>query len=182
MALAAVAATFWLVVATIRLVIRDDAAVRPAETSGPPPVEVSTRLPAGEPPATPTLPARHAGECTCEAGDDCSGDRGDYKPRHSRDDDADVFSGPGGGPMAKAALVKGLNDVRPRVSACYAKYRVPGTAMVDVVIAKSGAVTSADVTGKFAGTPTGACVERAVKKARFPRSDGFRTPYPYQLK
>jgi hypothetical protein len=55
-------------------------------------------------------------------------------------------------------------------------------AMVNVVIAKSGKVTSAVVTGKFAGTPTGACVERAVETARFPRSDGLSTPYPFLLK
>jgi hypothetical protein len=54
--------------------------------------------------------------------------------------------------------------------------------MVNVVIGKSGKVTSAAVTGKFAGTPTGQCVEAAVKTASFPPSDGFTTPYPFQLK
>lgn len=85
-------------------------------------------------------------------------------------------------PLSKTALVSGLNEVRPRVRACYARFAVPGTAMVNVVIAKSGRVASAAVTGKFAGTPTGACVEAAVKTARFPRSDGFSTPYPFQLR
>ena len=51
-----------------------------------------------------------------------------------------------------------------------------------VVIGKSGRVSSATVSGKFAGTPTGSCVERAVKTASFPPSDGFTTPYPFQLK
>ena len=54
--------------------------------------------------------------------------------------------------------------------------------MVNVVIGKNGKVTTATVTGKFAGTPTGACVETAVKTASFPPSDGFSTPYPFQLK
>jgi hypothetical protein len=54
--------------------------------------------------------------------------------------------------------------------------------MVNVVIGKNGKVTSAAVTGKFAGTPTGACVEKAVKTATFPPSDGLSTPYPFQLK
>ena len=68
------------------------------------------------------------------------------------------------------------------MQACYARFAVPGTAMVNVVIAKRGHVASAAVTGKFAGTPTGACVEAAVKTARFPRSNGFSTPYPFQLR
>ena len=70
-------------------------------------------------------------------------------------------------PLSKTALVRGLNEVRPLVQACYARFAVPGTAMVNVVIAKRGHVASAAVTGKFAGTPTGACVEAAVKRRAF---------------
>ena len=55
-------------------------------------------------------------------------------------------------------------------------------AMVNVVIGKSGKVTSASVTGKFAGTPSGACVEKAIKTASFPPSDGLTTPYPFTLR
>jgi hypothetical protein len=86
------------------------------------------------------------------------------------------------GPLSKTALVVGLNAVRPRVHACYEKHGVPGTAMVNVVIGKSGRVTSATVTGMFAGTPTGACVEQAVKTAHVPPSDGISVPYPFQLR
>jgi hypothetical protein len=100
--------------------------------------------------------------------------------------DEDKRGGSGGGdsagPLSKTALVAGLNGVRPKVGACYNQFKVPGTAMVNVVIGKSGKVTSATVTGKFAGTPTGTCVEAAVKTASFPPSDGFSTPYPFQLK
>ena len=86
--------------------------------------------------------------------------------------------GEGAGPLAKNALVAGLNGVRPKVQACYNQFKVPGTAMVTVVIGKSGKVTSATVTGKFAGTPTGTCVEAAVKTASFPPSDGFYDAVP----
>ena len=55
------------------------------------------------------------------------------------------------------------------------------------ILEKSGGrgivpVTAATVTGKFAGTPTGDCVERVVKTATFPVAQEFRTPYPFQLK
>ena len=62
---------------------------------------------------------------------------------------------PSAGPLAKSAVVAGMNSVKPKVAACYNEFKVQGMAMVNVVIGKSGKVTSATVTGKFAGTPTG---------------------------
>jgi predicted Zn finger-like uncharacterized protein len=98
------------------------------------------------------------------------------------DEDKKGGGGEGPGPLPKNALVAGLKGVQPKINACYSQFKVPGTAMVNVVIGKSGKVTSATVSGKFAGTPTGSCVEAAVKTASFPPSDGFSTPYPFQLK
>ena len=96
--------------------------------------------------------------------------------------EVDRFAGSGIGALSKNALLAGLRGVQPLIHACYLRHQVPGTAMVNVVIAKSGRVSRATVTGKFADTPTGACVERAVKTAAFPPSDGISTPYPFQLK
>ena len=103
-------------------------------------------------------------------------------PKVSDDDGPKKGGGESAGPLSRNALVAGFNSVRPKVANCYNQFKVPGTAMVNVQIAKSGKVTSATVTGKFAGTPTGTCVEAAVKTASFPPSDGFSTPYPFQLK
>jgi hypothetical protein len=103
-------------------------------------------------------------------------------PKVSDDDGKKGGGDSSAGPLSKTALVAGLKGVQPKITACYNQFKVPGTAMVNVVIAKSGKVTKADVTGKFAGTPTGTCVESAVKTANFPPSDGFSTPYPFQLK
>jgi predicted Zn finger-like uncharacterized protein len=98
---------------------------------------------------------------------------------HAEDSSA---SAGGGGPLAKSAVVAGMNSVKGKISDCYQQFKVPGMAMVNVVIGKNGRVSSATCTGKFAGTPTGACVEKAVKSASFPPSDGLSTPYPFQLK
>lgn len=85
--------------------------------------------------------------------------------------------------LSNQALVQGMNAVRPLILACYERYGVKGTVMVDVRIARSGRVSSAVVTtGTFARTPTGTCVAKAVRSARFPRSDGRSTPYPFQLR
>jgi predicted Zn finger-like uncharacterized protein len=110
------------------------------------------------------------------------------RPRPSAsDDDAPVArkSAPAAeaaGPLSKSAVVSGMNSVKPKINDCYNQFKVPGMAMVSVVIAKNGKVSSATVSGKFAGTPTGSCVEKAVKSASFPPSEGLSTPYPFQLK
>jgi hypothetical protein len=87
-----------------------------------------------------------------------------------------------GHPLSKTDVVNGMNAVKPAVAECYRVLGVPGLAMVNVVIGKDGRITSATVTGKFAGTPTGRCVEDAVRGATFPPSDGLTTPYPFLLR
>jgi len=155
-AIAAVAATFWLLLATVRLIVH--APSPPALAAR---VDYERRLAA--------VPAHHLPLCEPYG---CMSEA-----TRARLAAEGTLNGPG-----RAALIAGLNAVRPQVHACYEQFYVPGTAMANVVIAPSGRVSSATVTGKFAGTPTGACVEAAVKTARFPPSDGFRTPYPFQLR
>jgi predicted Zn finger-like uncharacterized protein len=104
-------------------------------------------------------------------------------PKSSGDDDpSSKKAAEGAGPLAKNAVVAGMNAIKPKINDCYNQFKVPGMAMVNVSILKSGKVGSATVTGKFAGTPTGSCVEKAVKSASFPPSDGLNTPYPFNLK
>ncbi|HVZ86981.1 MAG TPA: hypothetical protein VHG72_08425, partial [Polyangia bacterium] len=106
---------------------------------------------------------------------------GSGRPRVSDDDPSRKADVPVG-PLSKSAVVAGMNSVKPKIQACYNEYKVQGMAMVNVVIGRSGKVTSATVGGKFAGTPTGSCVEKAVKSAGFPPSEGLTTPYPFQLR
>jgi predicted Zn finger-like uncharacterized protein len=108
--------------------------------------------------------------------------KGGNRPRVSDDDPSAKKADSSSGPLAKSAVVAGMNSVKGKVADCYNQFKVQGMAMANVVIGKSGKVTSATVSGKFAGTPTGSCVEKAVKSAVFPPSDGFTTPYPFQLK
>ena len=110
---------------------------------------------------------------------DKSGGRGSGggRSKPAADDDAKPL-----GPLAKGAVVAGMNGVRGKVAACYNEFKVPGMAMVNVVIGRNGKVTSATVSGKFAGTPSGSCVEKAVKSAGFPPSEGLSMQYPFQLR
>ena len=86
------------------------------------------------------------------------------------------------GPLGKSDIVKGMMGIMPKTKACYDQFKVPGTASVNVKVDSSGHVESANVTGKFGGTPTGECVEKAVKTAKFPPSDGLAFPYPIPLR
>ena len=63
------------------------------------------------------------------------------------------------------------------------QYKTPGMVEVKIAINGDGAVTSAQVVGKFAGTPAGACVEKAVKNAKFKKWAGpsLSVKYPFQF-
>jgi hypothetical protein len=104
------------------------------------------------------------------------------KPRGDDDSRKPLAEPAASGPLSKNAVVAGMNSVKGKVGDCYSQYKVPGMVMVNVIIGRSGKVSSATAQGKFAGTPSGNCVEKAVKSAAFPPSDGLTTPYPFMLK
>jgi len=65
------------------------------------------------------------------------------------------------------------------VKECFNQYKVAGIANVSISVAKGGRIASATVTpGKFAGTPSGACVEAAAKTAKFPPCEAMSFPGP----
>ncbi|MBW2730981.1 MAG: zinc-ribbon domain-containing protein [Deltaproteobacteria bacterium] len=85
--------------------------------------------------------------------------------------------------LERSHIQAGMRKVKGRVKGCYDRFKVPGLAMVRVSIAGSGKVSSARVSGLFAGTPTGSCVRSAVKSARFPRCKKPTTiTYPFSLR
>jgi predicted Zn finger-like uncharacterized protein len=104
------------------------------------------------------------------------------RTRSSDDDSAKKADAPAAGPLSMSQLASGMKSVKPKVTDCYKQYKVGGVAMVNMVIDKSGKVSQATVGPPFAGTPTGSCVEKAVKSASFPASEGLRTAYPFPLR
>jgi predicted Zn finger-like uncharacterized protein len=80
------------------------------------------------------------------------------------------------------AVARGLRSVQGAVRACGGGQH--GTANTTVTISGStGRVTSAQVSGQFAGTPVGSCVARAVRGAQFPRfrRSTFTVNFPFSL-
>lgn len=83
--------------------------------------------------------------------------------------------------LSQSDIVSAMRAVQPRVKECYNQYKVSGIANVSISVSRGGRVGSASVTGKFAGTPSGSCVEAAAKTAKFPPCDAMSFPWPFQL-
>ncbi|HEX7843832.1 MAG TPA: hypothetical protein VF469_40435, partial [Kofleriaceae bacterium] len=86
---------------------------------------------------------------------------------------------PSSGPvlLSADAIQRGMTAIAAQVQACYAGTR--GVASLQVTVAPSGQVAKVAVTGPFAGTPVGTCVERAVAAATFPLRDGGPQSFGY---
>jgi len=87
-------------------------------------------------------------------------------------------------PLSRKQVSDGMQPVKSQIAACFAKLKVPGTADVKLTIEGTGRVGSVVVRGAFAKTPSGACVEEAVKSATFPAFDGapMTLDYPFTLR
>jgi predicted Zn finger-like uncharacterized protein len=83
--------------------------------------------------------------------------------------------------LTQSDIVNAMRAVQPKIQACANQFKVPGTAMASISVASGGKVASTTVTGKFAGTPTGTCVEAAAKSARFPPCNSMSFPWPFTL-
>lgn len=71
----------------------------------------------------------------------------------------------------------GMATIASQAQACYKGTQ--GTASVKLTIGPSGSVTKVTVGGAFAGKPEAACVEAAVKAAKFPPWDGGPQSFTY---
>jgi hypothetical protein len=79
--------------------------------------------------------------------------------------------------LTGADIKKGMGGVTAKAQACYAGTQ--GSAGVRLTVLPTGQIEKVTVTGVFAGTPVGACVESAVKSATFPPWDGGPQTFGY---
>lgn len=79
--------------------------------------------------------------------------------------------------LSGADIKKGMGAVTAKAQACYAGTQ--GSAGVRLTVLPTGQIEKVTVTGVFAGTPVGACVESAVKGATFPPWDGGPQTFGY---
>lgn len=74
-----------------------------------------------------------------------------------------------------------MAGVRGAADACFQKYGVAGDAKLHVTVAADGSVVAVDQTGDFKGTPTGDCIEEAVKAVQFPKTKKSRQSFKYPI-
>ncbi len=105
------------------------------------------------------------------------------KPKPPASSGSGGGGGGGGGDvkpsLERADVQKGMSQVAGKVKACGGG---PGTVTIKVIIGDTGRVISATATGSYAGTPVGNCAAKAVKKAKFPKSQkNLTVRYPFKL-
>jgi len=78
---------------------------------------------------------------------------------------------------------RAMTPVVEAARTCFDKYGVPGAAKLVYTVSGEGAVTAFELTGEFADTPTGTCIEKAARAVTFPRSRraSFGFTYPLML-
>jgi hypothetical protein len=76
-------------------------------------------------------------------------------------------------PFDRAAARAALASAAGAASGC-GKGEGTGVVQVSVTFANSGRVTASNVSGAYAGTPTGSCVARAMRSATVPAYSGTR--------
>jgi hypothetical protein len=83
---------------------------------------------------------------------------------------------------SRAAVRRALAGLMPTLRQC-ADEQV-GLATAAIMVKNDGSVTSATVTGQPFGGPQRACMEKAIKGARFPRfkQSTFRINYPFSIR
>jgi hypothetical protein len=64
---------------------------------------------------------------------------------------------------------------------CFQKFTIAGTAKLKFTVGADGSIEKYEQQGDFAGTPTGECIDRAVKTVTFPRSKKGRTSFTFPL-
>jgi hypothetical protein len=82
--------------------------------------------------------------------------------------------------LDRVAMSDGMRSIQPRVKDCYREYHQKGVVMTSIEVGADGKVKRVKVSGPLARTRSAACVQAAVKAARF--SGAGRFQYPLVLK
>ncbi len=72
-------------------------------------------------------------------------------------------------------IKRALRGAQVAAQKCYDTYGVPGTARFRITISDKGDIVGLEQKGDFVDTPTGTCVEKAVKITKFPETRRKRT-------
>ena len=83
--------------------------------------------------------------------------------------------------LTPAMVSDAMHPAVAAAQACYDTYGVAGRAKLRLTVSGEGAILKLDQQGDFVGTPTGACIERAVKDVKFPRTRKPKTSFSFPI-
>jgi predicted Zn finger-like uncharacterized protein len=84
--------------------------------------------------------------------------------------------------LDQADIIAGMKVISGKIQSCNDTYRVAGSFKVKVTVGADGAVSAATASPPMGGTPTGSCVEKAVRAAKFKKTKNSITfNYPYNF-
>src|SRR5262249_17924064 len=152
---------------------------QPAAATNPP---QDTKPP--EPPPTPAAKPPKCDEVACMVTPDlpCCKKGGGDRPRDTTPTPSPAAANLPDRPD-RPDIIAGMKAVTGRVQGCNDTYKVAGSFKIKVTVSPDGTVTNAAAQPPMQGTPTGACVEKAVKAARFKKTKNPITfSYPYNFR
>lgn len=84
--------------------------------------------------------------------------------------------------LTPAMIQDAMKPVLTAAQTCYVMYGARGRATLDLTVSADGTIAAYAQHGDFAGTPTGACLDKAARAVHFPRTKAgpiqFRFPIP----
>ena len=79
-------------------------------------------------------------------------------------------------------LVTALRPAADAARECHEEYGVTGVARLRITVDGSGTVAHLTQRGDFVDTPTGACIDKAIRSARFPKFRAANQSFSYPLR
>ena len=83
--------------------------------------------------------------------------------------------------LTASVIEQAMQPVVDAAHDCYSHFAVTGKAKLKITIQGDGTIGKYEQQGDFTNTNTGACIDRAVKKAKFPRSKKPKTTIMFPI-
>jgi hypothetical protein len=94
---------------------------------------------------------------------------------------AEPAPGPAVEQLTAAVVAEAMKPAVDAAQKCFEKYGVAGKAKLKITVAGDGTIARYEQQGDFANTPTGACIDKALEKARFPANGKPKTTISFPI-
>ena len=94
---------------------------------------------------------------------------------------AEPAEGPPVAALTPAVVTEAMKPAVEAAQKCFEKLGVAGKAKLKITVAGDGTIARYEQQGDFANTPTGACIDKALEKARFPANGKQKTTISFPI-